>query len=135
MITKVAIVAVWVLDLERALDFYTNKLGFVVHTDAKMGDYRWLTLNAPEQPELEISLGVPGPPIFDAETAATVRALVAKGAMSGGVLHSRDCVRTCQELKAKGVVLTQEPIERFYGFDAAFRDDSGNNWRITQPKR
>jgi catechol 2,3-dioxygenase-like lactoylglutathione lyase family enzyme len=40
MITKVAIVGVQVLDLERALDFYTNRLGFAVHTDAKMGGYR-----------------------------------------------------------------------------------------------
>ena len=57
MITKVSHMCIYVLDQERAYDFYVNKLGFKVHTDAPMGnDMRWLTVCPPEQPELEITL-------------------------------------------------------------------------------
>jgi catechol 2,3-dioxygenase-like lactoylglutathione lyase family enzyme len=133
MITKVSHMGVLVLDMDEALDFYTKKLGFLVHTDARTEGFRWLTLTPPEQPDLQIMLSVPGPPFMDAQTSEQVRALIAKGVISGGILHSRDCRRTCEELKARGVDIVQEPTERFYGVDASFRDNSGNHWRITQP--
>ena len=57
MITKMNHVSVFVLDQAKAFDFYVNKLGFKVHTDAPMGpNMRWLTVCPPEQPDLEISL-------------------------------------------------------------------------------
>ena len=45
-----------------------------------------------------------------------------------------DCRATYEALKAKGVEFIEEPEERFYGVDAAFRDPFGNHWRLTQPK-
>jgi catechol 2,3-dioxygenase-like lactoylglutathione lyase family enzyme len=55
MITKVTHMCVYVLNQDSAYDFYVNKLGFKVHTDAPMGPgARWLTVTPPEQPELEI---------------------------------------------------------------------------------
>jgi len=57
MITKLSHTSLFVSDQDKAYDFYVNKLGFKVHTDAKMENgFRWLTVTAPEQPELEIVL-------------------------------------------------------------------------------
>jgi catechol 2,3-dioxygenase-like lactoylglutathione lyase family enzyme len=134
MITNLSILTLWVLDQEEALAFYTEKLGFNVHTDARMGEFRWLTVTPPDQPELEIALMEPtGGPGLEAEAAEQIRSLVAKGHMAIGVLGTKDCRRTYEELSARGVEFTQEPNETFYGVDAAFRDNSGNLWRLTQP--
>ncbi len=50
MIRKLSHVSIFVLDQERALTFYTQKLGFEIRTDAKMGDFRWLTVGPKDQP-------------------------------------------------------------------------------------
>ena len=47
MIRKMSHTSVYVLDQERAKAFYTEKLGFEVKSDAKMGEFRWLTVVAP----------------------------------------------------------------------------------------
>lgn len=133
MLTKISHVGLWVLDQDKAYDFYVNTLGFAVHTDATMGDYRWLTVSPPEQSDMEIMLLVPGPPSMDEESAESVRQLVAKGLLGGGIFDTKDCRATYQELLAKGVEFTDEPTERFYGIDCAFRDPFGNQWRVTQP--
>ena len=53
MITKATHFSIFVLDQESAYDFYVNKLGFKVNTDAQMGPKgRWLTVNPPEQPDI-----------------------------------------------------------------------------------
>ena len=49
------------------------------------------------------------------------------------IFTTPDCRATYDELVAKGVQFTQEPIKRFYGTDCALRDAFGNNVRITQP--
>ena len=94
---------------------------------------RWLTVAPPDQPELNILLERVGPPFVDAETAAQLDELVAKGA--GGTLFFQveTSARCSTALVDKGVEIVQEPIERFYGTDAAIRDDSGNQLRINEP--
>jgi predicted enzyme related to lactoylglutathione lyase len=54
------------------------------------------------------------------------------GAGGGVVLAVEDCRATVAELKSRGVEITQEPVDQFYGVDAGFRDPSGNQHRITQ---
>ncbi len=130
---SVSHLGVWVLDQDEALDFYVHKLGFHVHTDARMHDYRWLTVTPPEQPELQIMLGVPRPPAVDADAAEQIRDLVARGQLGAGILRTKDCRADYEELRARGVEFIQEPQETFYGIDAAFRDNSGNHWRLVQP--
>ena len=122
-----------VLDQDEALDFYVGKLGFELRTDADLGVMRWLTVSLPADPAHELVLVQPGGPMIDDATAAQVRDLVTKGALSGFILHTDDCRRTYEELRAKGVEFTQEPEERFYGIDCALRDPFGNHLRITQP--
>lgn len=131
----VGVVGVLVDDQDEALAFYVNRVGFVVHTDVRNGAFRWLTIQHPGQPDLQLSLVAPGPPLHDAETAQALRALVAKGAMPGLVLHVDDCAATCARLVAAGVELTQEPVARFGNVDAGFRDPSGNGWKIIQRGR
>jgi catechol 2,3-dioxygenase-like lactoylglutathione lyase family enzyme len=136
MLDAISHVGVWVHDQDEAKEFYTEKLGFEVRHDSTLpefGDYRWLTVGPPGQPDVSIILSIPGPPAVDAESAELLMQLVARGALGPGILRTDDCRKTCAELEARGVELTQQPDERFYGIDAALRDPSGNEWRIVQP--
>ena len=87
----VEVVGLYVRDQDEALAFYVEKLGFRVHTDVRNGDYRWLTVQHPDQPSFQLGLFTPGPPVHDAATAQTLRAIVAKGAMPPLVLSVDDC--------------------------------------------
>jgi catechol 2,3-dioxygenase-like lactoylglutathione lyase family enzyme len=129
---KITVVALRVLDQDSALAFYTDKLGFSVREDVDAGEMRWLTVTPPGQPELQVLLERPGPPFVDEETAEEIATHVAKGVAGTLFLDVDDCRATFEELVAKGVEIIQEPMERFYGVDAAFRDDSGNPIRMTQ---
>ncbi|MEU6344533.1 VOC family protein [Streptomyces sp. NPDC046977] len=131
-ITGISIVTVWVQDQERAKEFYCDKLGFEVRTDMTMGAMRWLTVGPKEQPDVEITLMVPGPPALDPESAEQLSSLVAKGVLGAGVLRTDDIHATYRDLKGKGVTFLQEPQERPYGTEAIMRDDSGNWFSLTQ---
>lgn len=131
----IEVVGVYVRDQEEALAFYVGKLGFRVHTDVRNGDYRWLTVQHPEQSSFQLGLYLPGPPVHDAATAQTLRAMVAKGAMPPLVLTVDDCRAAYERMRAKGVEFTQEPVERYGKVDAGFRDPSGNGWKLIQARR
>jgi catechol 2,3-dioxygenase-like lactoylglutathione lyase family enzyme len=134
MIAGVGLVCVWVLDIDVAREFYVNTLGLKVDLDAEREGIHWLVVHAADQPEVPLMLVVPGPPAVDSETAEQIRSLVATGYLGPGALRTKDCRASYRELKAKGVEFIEEPEERFYGIDAAFRDPFGNHWRLTQPK-
>ncbi len=131
----IEVVGLYVHDQDEALAFYVEKVGFKVHTDVGAGEYRWLTVQHPEQPSFQLGLFKPGPPVHDEATAQMLRELVAKGAMPPLVLQVKDCRATCEALRSRGVELTQEPIERFGTIDAGFRDPSGNGWKVIQARR
>jgi uncharacterized glyoxalase superfamily protein PhnB len=133
---KIANAQLWVHDQDEALAFYTQKLGFEVRADvtlAEMGDFRWLTVGPAGQDEVSIVLmAIPGPPVFEADTAEQVRELMAKGAAGTIFLTTDDCHASYEELKSRGVEFVEEPEERPYGIDSGFRDPSGNHLRLTQ---
>jgi catechol 2,3-dioxygenase-like lactoylglutathione lyase family enzyme len=136
MANRITHTQVFVLDQDEALDFYVGKLGFEVNTDADLGFMRWLTVNFPGQPDLELLLEKPGPPAYDEATAEQMRELVTKGAMGMAAIIAVDDVhKTYEELVAKGVEFTEEPTERFYGTDCGLRDPFGNPLRIGTPKQ
>jgi len=135
MTQGVEVIGLYVRDQDEALAFYVEKLGFRVHTDVRNGDYRWLTVQHPEQALFQLGLFVPGPPVLDAATAQTVSAMVAKGAMPPLVLSVSDCRAAYRDMLAKGVEFTQEPVERYGTVDAGFRDPSGNGWKMIQARR
>jgi len=136
MPTQLTHVNVWVHDQDEALEFYTKTLGMEVRDDvtvAEMGNFRWLTVAPPGQQGVALALlSIPGPPVFDEETAAQVKSIVAKGAAGGLFFLSDDVRGTYEELKKKGVEFSQEPTEQPYGLDAGFRDPSGNQIRMMQ---
>ena len=137
MITKLSHTSFFVLDQDKAYDFYVNKLGFKVNTDATMDNgFRWLTVMAPEQPDLEIVLFPTGNKNngLDEESNKALRLLLEKGVMGAGVLSTPDCRATYEELKAKGVIFKSEPKEQFYGIEAVITDGCGNWFSMTQPK-
>jgi predicted enzyme related to lactoylglutathione lyase len=136
MIQRLSHATIYVLDQDSAYDFYINKLGFEVRTDAKMDNgFRWLTVGPKGQPGFELVLMPTGPsPMMDQQTSDTLRALIRNGKLGAGVFETADCQKTYEELKAKGVEFMQPPTERFYGIEALLRDDSGNWFSMTQRK-
>jgi len=133
---KISTAQLWVHDQDEALAFYTEKLGMEVRADVtmpEMGDFRWLTVAPPGQEEVAIVLmAIPGPPVFDEESAEQIRALMAKG-YAGTVFLTTDDVRADYEsMKGRGVEFVEPPEERPYGIDCGFRDPSGNHLRLTQ---
>src|SRR5689334_10961636 len=132
MTQGVGVAGIYVHDQDEALSFYVDKLGFKVHTDAGNGDYRWLTVQHPDQPGFQLGLFRPGPPVHDAATAQALNALVAKGAMPPLVLTVDDCKAVYKQWSAAGVEFNQEPVERYGTVDAGFRDPSGNGWKLIE---
>ena len=136
MLKQLTTVQVWVHDQDEALAFYTGKLGLELRDDVtvpEMGNFRWLTVGVPGQPDVAITLmAVPGPPVFDAETRDQINALMAKGAAGGLFFSTDDCQASYEELKSRGVEFQQEPMEQPYGIDAGMRDPSGNHMRMVQ---
>jgi catechol 2,3-dioxygenase-like lactoylglutathione lyase family enzyme len=125
MITGISIVSVWVLDLDSAKEFYVKQLGFELTND----------IVRPEGSQnQEFLLMDPAHSMLDTETAQQVRALVAKGALSPGVMGTTDCRADYRRLTDRGVEFTQPPAERPYGVEAILRDDSGNWYSFTQRK-
>jgi catechol 2,3-dioxygenase-like lactoylglutathione lyase family enzyme len=133
MITNISLMTLWVTDQDQARDFYVTKLGFEARADVRMGDgFRWVTIVHPQQPELEVTLMVPGPPLDPEMTQAVQRAL-AKGTMGGFGLRTDNCQNTYEDLVAQGVEFSQPPAKRPYGTEAVMRDNSGNWLVLIEP--
>ncbi|MGQ0600941.1 MAG: VOC family protein [Anaerolineales bacterium] len=134
MISKLSHSTIYVLDQDKALEFYTQTLGFEVRTDFMMeGGFRWLTVGPKGQPDLEIILyGVRAGGMYDDETAEHLRAVLEKGMMGPGVFETPDCRETYEELSGKGVKFLQPPQDQPYGVEALFADGCGNWFSLTQ---
>jgi predicted enzyme related to lactoylglutathione lyase len=126
---------VFVLDQEQAKPFYTDQLGFEVRSAITMDGFRRLTFGPKAQPDLNILLAEPKPPMFSHDDGNALRGRIAKGAMAGRVIDTDDCRATYAELKRKGVTFLQEAAERPYGIEALFRDDSSNWFSLRQVPR
>ena len=135
MLTELKYVQVWVHDQDEALAFYTDKLGMELREDVsvpEMGDFRWVSVGVPGQDVSLTLLSVPGPPVFEEDTRQKVLEVLAKGAAGGLFFTADDIQATFDDLKSRGVEVTQEPTEQPYGIDAGFRDVSGNHFRMAQ---
>ena len=130
----IGVVGLYVRDQDEAVEFYVGKLGFRIHTDVKNGDYRWLTVQHPEQPSFQLGLFTPEQPTLDAATVQTMREIVAKGGMPPLVLVVDDCRAAYDRMRSGGVEFTQEPADRYGTVDASFRDPSGNGWKMIQAR-
>jgi catechol 2,3-dioxygenase-like lactoylglutathione lyase family enzyme len=136
MITKMSHVLIWVKNQQEALEFYRDKLGFEVDTDAEMGpDFRWLTMRIKDQPGFEIILAEPkAGMLLDEESAAQLRSLIDKGVLGGGVFDADDIYKTYGDLKARGVEFKGPPSEQSWGTATVLKDNSGNWFSLSQEK-
>jgi catechol 2,3-dioxygenase-like lactoylglutathione lyase family enzyme len=147
MIQKQSHSIIYVLDQDKAKEFYVDKLGFDVKVDHSLPNgFRWLTVAPKGQSEGEIILMKVGSgddfvklkggqgSNKDTKDIETIGTLLAKGWFSGGAFQTADCRKTHAELKAKGVEFLSEPKDQFYGVEAVFKDPFGNWFSLTQPK-
>lgn len=112
MITQIKFASIAVADQDRALAFYTGKLGFKVATDQPFGErMRWI--------ELKIGRAETKVVLFPFEDRQP-------GGFLNIVFQSDNVQKTYEELKAKGVEFTQEPRAESWGTSAMFRDSEGN---------
>ena len=133
MLSSISMSHVFVNDQDKALDFYVNKLGLEVSADMNLGFMRWLTVRVPGDESRDILLEKPGPPSMDPKAADQTRELIAKGASGFAVgFTTKDAKKTYEELKARGVEISDELTERDYGTDFGLRDPFGNHIRIVQ---
>ena len=135
MIT-IATTQLWVHDQDEALKYWTENVGFEVRSDVtvpEMGDFRWLTVGPPGQPDVAIVLmAIPGPPLVDAATDEQLRDLIGKG-LAGTVFLTTDAFwDSYNAMRARGVEFVGEPEQQTYGIDIGFRDPSGNNVRMAE---
>jgi catechol 2,3-dioxygenase-like lactoylglutathione lyase family enzyme len=123
---------VQVHDPDAALTFYREALGLELRNDVANEGFRWITVGAASQPDVEIVLTnyVNGSPA-DGDAVA---ALLAKGALNGVHLHTDDLDATFEKVRAAGAEIVSEPADQPWGVrDCAVRDPSGNLVRIDQP--
>jgi catechol 2,3-dioxygenase-like lactoylglutathione lyase family enzyme len=119
---KINLTSVLVDDQAKALDFYTDVLGFVKKNDVPLGEHRWLTVVSPEDPD--------GPELLlepDAHPAAPPfkNALVADGIPFTSFAVD-DVHETFERLTSRGVRFTQEPTQMGPVTTAVLDDTCGN---------
>jgi catechol 2,3-dioxygenase-like lactoylglutathione lyase family enzyme len=133
MLRSLRISQIYVLDQDQALDFYVGKLGLEVASDVDLGFMRFLTVNVPGEPERQILLEKPGPPMIDPETTEQVGDLLTRGRTGGHLFFTTDdAAQSFDELRGRGVEITQEPTQQAYGIDFGLRDPFGNHIRVAQ---
>jgi catechol 2,3-dioxygenase-like lactoylglutathione lyase family enzyme len=121
-----------VQDPDVALAFYRDTLGMEVRNDVANGDFRWITIGSPAQPDVSIVLTnyLNGSP----DDNDMIAALIAKGALNGVHFRADDLDAAFAKIRAAGAEIVQEPTEQFWGTrDFAVRDPSGNMVRVDQP--
>lgn len=123
MITDVSHVTVYVNDQDRALDFYTNVLGFEKRTDAPFeGGNRWIEVGPPGAPiNFNLIKGYGG---WEPERV---------GKPTGILLRADNVRETIAQLRSHGVKITMEPETFDWGTNAMFEDPDGNSFVVGGP--
>ncbi len=130
MWTNIGTITVQVTDQDKALEFYTQKLGFEKRSDELMGpSQRWIEV-APPGAQTRILLYKATP---EAPGAASYReAQAGIGKPTGMVLEVDDIEATFAQLKANGVSIEQEPQKQPWGWWGVFADQDGNTYGVHQ---
>ena len=130
MLTMVGTITVHVTDQDKALAFYTEKLGFETRADMPMGpDQRWLEV-APAGAQTRILLYKPTPDAPGADSYEVAKAKIGKS--TGMVLEVDDIVATFEDLKGKGVTIIDEAARQPWGWWGVFADQDGNSYGVHQ---
>lgn len=119
---RINLTSVFVDDQDRALRFYTEVLGFQKKTEIPMGEHRWLTVVAPEDPDgVELVLEPSDHPAVGPFKSA----LVGDGIPFTSFAVA-DVAAETERLRALGVRLTQEPLAMGPVTTAVLDDTCGN---------
>ncbi|TDD17177.1 VOC family protein [Nonomuraea diastatica] len=121
MAVNVSQVTLYVDDQQRAVDFWTGKMGFTVTTDMPYGDDRWIEVEPPDGGARLVLL-----------KAAPDWPTPVKGMPHYVLFQADDIVRTHEELVARGVEFVQEPQRQPWGRSAVFKDDEGHQFHLGQ---
>ena len=135
MLKAVTKIGLLVANQNDALAFYTEKLGFVIRADITKGDFRWLTVSLPNQPQLEFVLMEIKPDgRLTEEDARVLTRLLREGKIDNRpVIETDDIQEAYEEFSARGVEFLTPPTARGWGAsDALFKDNSGNLWLLFQ---
>jgi len=125
---RIYVTSVFVDDQKKALDFYTNVLGFQKKTDIDLGSASWLTVVSPEQPDgIELLLEPSGHPAVKPYKNALVEDGIPAASFAVGDVHAE-----FDRLRSKDVRFTQEPTEMGPVTTAVFDDTCGNLIQIVQ---
>jgi predicted enzyme related to lactoylglutathione lyase len=125
---KIKLTSVFVKDQEKALQFYTEKLGFVKKMDITAGKYRWLTVVSPEDQEgVQLVLE----PDENPAAKAYQEAIFNQGSRAASFFVD-DIQKEYERLKKLGVKFTMEPTNVTGSTIAVFDDTCGNLIQITQ---
>jgi len=126
---RINISSVMVDDQEKALKFYTEKLGFVKKTDMPIGDYRWLTVTSPEGPDgVELVLE----PMAFPPASEYQKALYTAGIPLTAFI-TNDIAGEYKRLKARGVNFRSSPQTMGAITSVLFEDTCGNLINLVQP--
>ena len=127
---KINLTSIPVRDQQLALEFYTQKLGFIKQEDVPMGEHRWLTVISPEGPEgIELLLE---PMAF--EPARVYYQALYDAGIPAASFETRELHSECERLKSLGVSFTTDPKDIGEASMAIFDDTCGNLICLTQKK-
>jgi predicted enzyme related to lactoylglutathione lyase len=119
MITQVKFVSIAVSDQQRALDFFTQKLGFKITTDQPMGPgQRWIELKVGRA---ETGVVLFTPPGHEDRIGSFVNLS----------FQCDNVQKTFEELRDRGVEFAQEAKTEPWGTSAIFRDPDGNSYVLS----
>lgn len=125
---KIKVTSVFVNNQAKALQFYTEVLGFVKKNDVSVGQYRWLTVVSPEQPEGTELLLEPN----DNPAAKTYQAEIFKQGIPATAFFVDDIQKEYKKLKELKVSFTMEPTKVTGSTIAVLNDTCGNLIQINQ---
>jgi len=126
---KIKLTSIYVDDQEKALAFYTGKLGFQKKADYPAGDFRWITIVSPEEPDgVEVFLQPNANP-----AAKALQQALKDNSERAAVFHTADLESDYERMKGLGVVFTQPPQKEAWGAMATLDDTCGNLIQLIQP--
>jgi predicted enzyme related to lactoylglutathione lyase len=128
-INKLILSTILVNNLDEALDFYCNKLGFVKKHDLQRKNERWLTIAPKNQREIEFVLRTPHANMHEL-VIKEMNKTIGKGTLF--TFSTNDLDSTFQDLKKKGVNFIHEPIFTVEGKIAIFEDLDGNRFSLLE---
>jgi glyoxylase I family protein len=125
---RIKLNSVMVDDQDKALNFYTQVLGFIKSQEIPVGEFRWLTVRSPEGGDAELTLEPNANP-----AAKVFQAALFKQGIPLTAFEVDDVAAEFRRLSGLGVLFTMKPTQVGPVTVAVFADTCGNLLQIYQP--